>query len=115
MPESLPDIPAGSTVRQNTDGSWWYLPQVGPWLPMPDPQGAAPWADGPAVQSREPAAVAAEARPLSPDTRAVLEAIDGYDTPRITVAQAFRALAFLRPIETLAPAQLIRIAEELDP
>jgi hypothetical protein len=83
---------------------------------MPAPEGAAPWTDGPAVpESREPASVVADASPLSPDTRAVLAAIDGYDTPRITVAQAFRALAFLRPIETLAPAQLIRIAEELDP
>jgi hypothetical protein len=25
----LPDIPAGPTVRQNTDGSRWYLPQGG--------------------------------------------------------------------------------------
>jgi hypothetical protein len=61
MSECLPDIPAGSTVRQNTDGSWWYLPQLGPWLPMPAPQGTAPWADGPAVpESREPASVAAD-------------------------------------------------------
>jgi hypothetical protein len=55
MPKRLPDIPAGSTVRQNTDGSWWYLPQVGPWLPMPAPQGAAPWADGPAPATITPA------------------------------------------------------------
>ena len=58
---------------------------------------------------------AAEASPLSPDTRAVLAAIDGYDTPRITVAQALRALAFLERHGPLTPGVLIRIAEQLDP
>jgi hypothetical protein len=59
MPKHLPDIPAGSTIRQNADGSWQYQRRnVGPWLPMPDPQGAAPWADGPAVsKNREPASI----------------------------------------------------------
>jgi hypothetical protein len=71
MPECLPDIPAGSTVRQNTDGSWCYLPQVGPWLPMADPQGAAPWTDGPAVQSREPASVTPETNPTPADRLAL--------------------------------------------
>jgi hypothetical protein len=66
-------------------------------------------------ESKAPAAVAAEASPLSPDTRAVLAAIDGYDTTRVTVAQAFRALAFLKPTGAITPDQLIRIAEELDP
>jgi len=32
----------------------------------PAPQGAAPWADGPAVQSRGPASVAADASPPKP-------------------------------------------------
>lgn len=54
-------------------------------------------------------------KPLSPDTRAVLAAIDGYDTPRVTVAQGFRALAFLKPGGPITNDQLIRIAEELDP
>ncbi len=73
MPERLPDIPAGSTIRQNTDGSWWfyYLPQVGPWLPMPTPQGAAPWTDGPAAHSREPASVVADASPTPADRMAL--------------------------------------------
>jgi hypothetical protein len=49
MPECLPDIPAGSSIRQNPDGSWQYRRRnVGPWLPMPAPQGAASWVDGPA-------------------------------------------------------------------
>ena len=116
MSECLPDLPR--YVLQQDDNSWIGADdREGPWRPISAPQSGLPWAtDGPAVpESREPASVATEARPLSPDTRAVLAAIDGYDTPRITVAQAFRALAFLRPIETLSPAQLIRIAEELDP
>ena len=115
MSECLPDLPR--YVKKAPDGSWHGADyQNGPWRPIPAPQSGLPWkTDGPAVQSREPASVAAEVSSLSPDTRAVLAAIDGYDSPRITVAQAFRALAFLRPIETLAPAQLIRIAEELDP
>ena len=54
-------------------------------------------------------------RPLSPDTRAVLAAIDGHDTPRVTVAQGLRALAFLKPGRPITNDQLIRIAEELDP
>jgi len=53
--------------------------------------------------------------PLSPDTKAVLAAIYGYDTPRVTVAQSFRALAFLMPTGPITPDQLIRIAKELDP
>ena len=56
MPKRLPDIPAGSTIRQNRDGSWQYQQRsVGPWLPMPAPQGAAPWADGPAPATITPA------------------------------------------------------------
>ena len=80
MPECLPDIPAGSTIRQNPDGSWSYLPQAGPWLPMPDPQGATPWTDGPAVQSREPASVAANPTLLGPAAQAVWDAWnDAYE------------------------------------
>ena len=40
---TLPQIPPGSTIRQNPDGSWSY--RVGPhaWRPMPTPLTAAPW------------------------------------------------------------------------
>jgi len=39
MAECLPSIPAGSTIRQNPDGSWQYQRRnVGPWLSMPAPQ-----------------------------------------------------------------------------
>lgn len=54
-------------------------------------------------------------KPLSPDTRDVLAAIDCYGAPREAVAQGFRALAFLRPGGPITNEQLIRIAEELDP
>ena len=53
--------------------------------------------------------------PLSRDSQAVLAAGLGYNSERIAIAQAFRALAFLAPTEPLTPDQLIRIAEELDP
>ena len=44
MPDQLPPVPAGSTVRQNADGSWQYRSKPGPWCDMPAPQRAAPWA-----------------------------------------------------------------------
>ena len=44
MAEPLPNVPAGSTIRQNPDGSWQYQRRsVGPWLPMPAPQQCLPW------------------------------------------------------------------------
>ena len=45
MADQFPPIPAGSTIRQNADGSWQYQRRsVGPWRDMPAPQMAAPWA-----------------------------------------------------------------------
>jgi hypothetical protein len=38
----------------------------------PDPQGAAPWTDGPAVQNREPASVAPETNPTPADRLALV-------------------------------------------
>ena len=57
MPKRLPDMPAGSTIRQNADGSWQYQRRnVGPWLPMPAPQAGLPWrTDGPAPATITPA------------------------------------------------------------
>ncbi len=52
--------------------------------------------------------------PKSADTLAILAAIK--DCPTLeSVAQAFRALALLKSPEPLAPDQLFRIADELDP
>ena len=116
MSECLPDFPR--YINQGEDGCWYGADdQNGPWRPIPAPQSGLPWqTDGPAVpESREPASVAAEARPLSPAAQAVLDAINGCDTPRVTVAQAFRALAFSRPSGLITNDQLIRIADELDP
>ena len=57
MADQFPPIPAGSTVRQNADGSWQYQRRsVGPWCDMPAPQKAAPWAACPSPQ--QPATVA---------------------------------------------------------
>jgi hypothetical protein len=55
MSDQFPPIPAGSTVRQNADGSWQYRSD-GPWCDMPAPQKAAPWAACPSPQ--QPATVA---------------------------------------------------------
>jgi hypothetical protein len=68
--------------------------QNGPWRPIPAPQSGLPWpTDGPAVQSREPAAVAAEARPLSPAAQAVLDAFWKQPGDRSAIAAALRAVA----------------------
>jgi len=78
MSECLPDLPR--YVRQagdhwegadHPDGPWR-------WRPIPAPQSGLPWpTDGPAVpESREPASVAAEARPLSPAAQAIVTAFD---------------------------------------
>ena len=99
MPECLPGIPAGSTIRQNPDGSWQYRRRsVGPWRPIPAPQSGLPWptikTDGPAVlEGREPASVAAEARPLGPAAQAVLDAFWKQPGDRSAIAAALRAAA----------------------
>ena len=51
---------------------------------------------------------------LSPDTEAVLFAVQGFHGPEV-VAQAFRALVFGATTEPLTPDLLIRIADEIDP
>lgn len=44
MSNQFPPIPAGSTIRQNADGSWQYRSTSGPWCDMAAPQKTAPWA-----------------------------------------------------------------------
>jgi hypothetical protein len=70
MSEYLPDFPR--YVRQRP-GRWEGADHKnGPWRPIPAPQSGLPWpTDGPAVQSREPAAVAAEATPTPADRLAL--------------------------------------------
>jgi hypothetical protein len=54
MFECLPDIPAGSTIRQNPDGSWQYRRRsVGPWIPMPAPQSGLAWPAPPAIEQSQ--------------------------------------------------------------
>jgi hypothetical protein len=53
--------------------------------------------------------------PKSPDTLAVLAAFRYSGSMSEAVADAFRALALLKSPEHLAPDQLFRIANELDP
>ena len=76
MSECLPDSPR--YIRQR-DEEWQGADhQNGPWRPIPAPQSGLPWkTDEPAVpESREPASVAAEARPLSPAAQAIVKAFD---------------------------------------
>ena len=62
MTECLPDLPR--YIRQRGDEWQGADHQNGPWRPIPAPQLGLPWpTDGPAVKSREPASVAAEATP----------------------------------------------------
>ena len=56
MADQFPPIPAGSTVRQNADGSWQHRSTPGTWCDMPAPQKAAPWVACPSPQ--QPATVA---------------------------------------------------------
>jgi hypothetical protein len=53
--------------------------------------------------------------PKSPDTLAILAAFRYSGSMNEAVADAFRALALLKPSEPLARDQLFRIADELDP
>jgi hypothetical protein len=92
MPECLPDRPL--YIRQQ--GYQWLGAdhQNGPWRPIPAPQAGLPWAtDESAVQSREPASVATEARPLSPAAQAVLDAFRPTSHHRRAIAAALRAAA----------------------
>ena len=98
MPECLPDLPR--YVRER-GGEWQGADhQNGPWRPIPAPQSGLPWkTDDPAVpRSREPASVAAEAKPLSPAAQAVetavlqVASVPGLERRRIVAAAAFRAL-----------------------
>ena len=105
MTECLPDLPRH--VRQR--GNEWQGADNpdGPWHPIPAPQSGLPWkTDGPAVQSREPASVAFDARPLSPAAQAVETAVlrvasaPGLERRRIIAAAA----AVLRvAVEQLVP------------
>ncbi len=99
MSECLPDLPRH--VRQSPEGFWIGADhQNGPWRTVPAPQSGLPWrTDGPAVQSREPASVAAEARTLSPAAQAVeaavlrVASVPGLERRRIIAAAALRAVA----------------------
>jgi hypothetical protein len=63
MTDFGPDLPR--YIRQRGDEWQGADHPDGPWRPIPAPQSGLPWkTDGPAVpEGREPASVAAEARP----------------------------------------------------
>ena len=72
MADQFPPIPAGSTVRQNADGSWQYRIVPGPWCDMPAPQKAAPWADCPSPHQPEPQS---RWQPIDPGKEAMAMAV----------------------------------------
>ena len=75
MSECLPDLPR--YVRKRGDEWQGADHQNGPWRPIPAPQSGVPGsADRPAVQSREPASVAAEASPADRMALAICRLID---------------------------------------
>jgi len=92
MTECLPDLPR--YVRQAGDHWEGADRPDGPWRPIPAPQSGLPWpTGGPALHSREPASVAAEARPLSPAAQAALDAYETTHGVSPGLAAAFLAVA----------------------
>ena len=95
MTKFFPDLPRYICQR----GDEWQGAdhQNGPWRPIPAPQSGLPWkTDGPAVpESREPASVAAEARPTYSDRLALAVCInDGMcSTPCDQCRQASAGVA----------------------
>jgi hypothetical protein len=69
MSECLPDMPR--YIRQRGDEWQGADHQNGPWRPIPKPRGFPCTTDGPAVQSREPASVVADASPTPADRLAL--------------------------------------------
>ena len=93
MTECLPDLPR--YIRQR-DNEWQGADhQNGPWRPIPAPQSGLPWkTDESAVpESREPASVAPDARPLSPAAQVVLDAFIAARRSQTRTAGRHQALA----------------------
>jgi hypothetical protein len=118
MTECLPDLPR--YIRQR-DNEWQGADhQNGPWRPIPAPQSGLPWkTDGPAVpESREPASVATEARPLSLDAQGVLDAFRPTSHHRRAIAAVLRHLAAAHgdpeSFGAVRPELLNRMAAELE-
>jgi hypothetical protein len=105
MSECLPDLPR--YVRQRGDEWQGADHQNGPWRPIPAPQSGLPWAtDGPAVQSREPASVAADPTPPSPATQKVLDAFWKQPGDRSAIAAALRAAVLLQQFSAITTEDL---------
>ena len=92
---TLPQIPSGSTIRQNADGTWSYRDGPHAWRPMPAPLTAAPWV---VIEPAAPAPTTGTA--MTPKTRtdaaqAVYEAAHNAwvtkDDPSSIAAAALRA------------------------
>jgi hypothetical protein len=108
MTECLPDLPRYIRQRYN---EWQGADHPnGPWHPIPAPQSGLPWkTDGPAVQSREPASVAAEftGQPpalAAPDVEEVAELV------AVLLADAKRLTAERPDLMQLTSQQLTRAA-----
>ena len=99
---TLPQIPPGSTIRQNADGTRSY--RVGPhvWRPMPAPLTAAPWVVlEPAAPALPTGTVPMER--LDAQAQAVLDAFWRQPGDRSALAAALRAAAAQIAAEEVPP------------
>jgi len=74
---TLPQIPSGSTIRQNPDGTWSYRDGPHGWRPMPAPLTAAPWVVlKPAASAPTTGTAMSTPKSLSPAAQAVRSAAE---------------------------------------
>jgi len=127
---TLPQIPPGSTIRQNADGSWSSRYDSHVWHPMPAPLTAAPWV---VLEPAAPAPTTGTAmntpKPLSPAAQAVKSAAEeafwDWDNaqprdPQEIAAALIRSLVILQGQPTpggsviLSGDDLLDLATELE-
>jgi len=121
MTECLPDFPRHIRHHRPSD-SWEGADHPdGPWRPIPAPQSGIPWpTDGPAVQSREPASVAADASPFLPPPDADLalrvQRLEAMrETEKAALLDAFRQIDELKQRLDFQYWKLYKLEESIAP
>ena len=86
--------------------------QDGPWWPIPAPQSGMPWpTDGPAVQSREPASVAADV-----DLALRVQRLEAMrETEKAALLDAFRQIDELKQRLDFQYWKLCKLEESIAP
>jgi hypothetical protein len=120
MSNCLPDFPR--YIRQFGNNEWQGANHPdGPWRPIPAPQSGMPWpTDGPAVRSREPASVAADASPSPPppDTDLALrvQRLEAMrETEKAALLDAFRQIDDLKQRLDFQYWKLCKLEELITP